>query len=434
VYQFGGTGKSQQEDATKAIPLLEAAITRDPKFVLAYCVLADAELGIAATGRWDKARLDKVKQAIDTASRVSPSSPEPHLRLARYFILLGNHGSAEENSAAFTTAEKEVAIAAAALPGRVDVFQLRADLERQSGKWKEALRDAEKAAELDPRDGATANELVLLYVELRRYGDAERLVDHMIATTSHQSTGFFWRHKCGIALAKGDAQAAMAALDQSPSRNLGLWGLNQARAYVFVLERDYTNAEKILTSVDETAKPNNAITDDGNELHRRGVNLERLGRIARFEGENEKARGYFEAARRSFEEWLATNPANNPLRAWFESHAQAYIAEIDAALGRKDDAIREARDTIARWKRDRGMVADIEAILAIVYLWAGEREAALQQLAEVAKRPAIPAALLPGAEGFGAGELKLNPVWDELRNDPRFGKIIAEASKPIKLE
>ena len=46
----------------------------------------------------------------------------------------------------------------------------------------------------------------------------------------------------------------------------------------------------------------------------------------------------------------------------------------------------------------------------------------------------MPIALVPGAVGLGADDLKLNPVWDELRNDPRFGKIIAEAAQPIELK
>src|SRR5205085_3908790 len=38
VYQFGGLGKALQQDAEKAVTLLEAAVARDPDFALAYCV------------------------------------------------------------------------------------------------------------------------------------------------------------------------------------------------------------------------------------------------------------------------------------------------------------------------------------------------------------------------------------------------------------
>ena len=232
-------------------------------------MLADAHLNILELGRWDKARVEKTKEAIDAALRISPNSAEAHLRKARYF----------QGANDIDAAEKELAIAAAGLPGRVDVYSLRADIERRAARWKEALRDALKAAELDPRDPVTAEGLAEVYIPLRHYAEVERLMDHMIAAAPEKATGFFWRWKCSIALAKGDAKAALAALESSPSRNAGLFGFNHARAYVIVLQRDYTRAEQLLQSIDVTAKPGNAVPDDGNELHRRGLTLERLGRI-----------------------------------------------------------------------------------------------------------------------------------------------------------
>jgi len=231
----------------------------------------------------------------------------------------------------------------------------------------------------------------------------------------------------------------MAALDASPYRNAGLWGFNQIVANVFIMERDYAKAEEILQSVEATAKTTNPKANPiGDEFFGRGLALERLGRIARFRGEKERARGYFEAARPRFEEWLAKHQwQNNPIDSWRNSHALAYIAEIDAAAGRKEDAIREARNAVEIWplKRDAEIAPDMGILLAIVYMWTGERDAALQQLAEVAKLRAFGPVVLAGcAAGLSAGELKLDPLWDELRNDPRFDKIIAEAAKPIKLD
>jgi serine/threonine protein kinase len=418
--QYDLRGSTLQDSARKAIPLLESAIARDPKFALAYCVLGDAHLQLEDPV--------KAKEAIDTALRISPNSAEAHLILARYFI----HEIED-----VAGGEKELSIAAAGLPGRVEVFNLRAEVEEKNGQWKEALRDREKAAELDPRDVTTTDDLGLLYLTLRWYSNAERLVDHSIAITPEQSADYdyFWREKSLIALAKGDTKVAMSALDANPFRNLGVWGLNHLIARVFVLERDYGKAEEILQSVDEIAHARNLLprsADPGFDLYVRGVTLEKLGRIARFRGDKEKARGYFGAAREKFEGWLANNPGHH---SWHESHSQAYIAEIDAALGRKDDAIREGRKAVELWplKRDAGLASDVAAYLAIVYVWSGERDAALQQLAEVVRLPATPG-LMPVSPGLSAGELKLDPLWDELRNDPRFDKIVAEAAKPVKLD
>jgi TolB-like protein/Tfp pilus assembly protein PilF len=425
VYQQTGTqmGTEIQENSRKAIPLLESAISRDPKFTLAYCVLGDAQLIL------DDAV--KAKQAIDTALRISPNSAEAHLILARYFIY--KHHSMELVSAG----EKELLIAAAGLPGRVDVFNLRAEIEEQRGQWKQALHDREKATELDPRDSFAAEYLVTLNIMLRRYEEAERLIAHATAIMPQQSTDFVWRQRAMIAVARGDTKSAMAALDANPLRNLGVYGVNHQVAHVFVLERNYAKAEEILQSVDETARARGMLPKlrGGDVDWARGITLEKLARIARFQGEIEKARGYFESARQIFDQALNAEHKSWNDSPWIDSHALAYIAEVDAALGRKDDAIREGRKALELWplKSNAVIAADVAIYVAIAYMWSGERDAALQQLAEVVKLPAS-SSPLPLCPNLSAGEFKLDPVWDELRNDPRFNKIIAEAAEPIKLD
>ena len=435
IYEQYGTrmGSEEQENSTKAIPMLESAIARDPSFTLAYCVLGEAQM-MLFNG-------DKAKEAIDTALRISPNSAEAHRILAEYFIRHSEDVSGE----------KELAIAAAGLPGRAEVFNLRAGIEERRGQWKDALRDREKAVELDPHavnggnttftGGATAEGLGDLYLMLRMYGNAERLADHMIAITPQQATDSFWRQKSFIALARGDTKAAMAAVDANPLRDLGAIGLSHLLTKVLVVQREYAKAEEILQSANEVAEKRKLLVKTETELGhgwRHGLTLEQLARIARFRGEKEKARGRFEAARRLFDESLTQVQGHNswPDYPWIDSHARAYIAEIDAALGRKEDAIREARNAVELWplKRDATLAPDVATYLAIVYMWSGERDAALQQLAEVAKLPVLLPLAGPAPPGLSAGDLKLNPLWDELRNDPRFDKIVAEAAKPIKLD
>ena len=112
-------------------------------------------------------------------------------------------------------------------------------------------------------------------------------------------------------------------------------------------------------------------------------------RIAHYRGESDKARQLFEAARPVFEKWLS--PDNAEGHRLPNSHSTMYLAEIDAALGRKADALRQGRQALelSPLKRDALLGADMAASLAIVYLSAGEREAALQQLSEAAKLPAL---------------------------------------------
>ena len=214
--QVSLTHKTVEENATKAITLLELAIARDPKFALAYCALGDAQAFLE--------NFDKAKAAADAAVRISPNSAEAHLVLGRYF----SNGTQDVSAA-----ERELAVAAAGLPGRVDVFNLRADIEEQRGLWKQALRDREKASELDPQNLDTTQPVIYVNIMLRRYDDAERLLDHTLAIAPQQSTSLFWRCKSFIALARGDAKGAMAALDSSPMRYAGLYNFNHLVAHVY---------------------------------------------------------------------------------------------------------------------------------------------------------------------------------------------------------
>src|SRR5262249_49321470 len=124
---------------------------------------------------------------------------------------------------------------------------------------------------------------------------------------------------------------------------------------------------------------------------------------------------HFEAARPNFEQWLAKIQKHHTFaNSWWESHSLGYIAEIDAALRRKEDAIREAKGAVELWslKRDARSAPHMEIFLAIVYMWAGERDAALEQLDHMAKLPAA-SVWFNCPAGASAGDFKLNPLWDE---------------------
>jgi serine/threonine protein kinase/tetratricopeptide (TPR) repeat protein len=414
IREPGVTTKVAQGDTAKALTLLESAIARDPKFTLAYCLLSEAQLNLFGVEFWNYERLPKAKEAIEAALRISPNSPSAHLSMAYYLY----RAVRDRDSA-----EKELAIAAAGLPGDVDLIALRATIAAERGQWPSALRECEKALELDPREQETAQNLVTLYTGLRRYADAEKVSDHMIATSPQQSTGPFWRQKSKIALAKGDSKAAMAAMDANPNRNIGLPGLNTEVANILFMQRQYGKAEEILRSIDDVARTHNVMPKGGDNPGAQGFGFQLLGRIARAQGQEEKARGYFESARKGHEAWLAKNPAQATV---FEARSLAYIAEEDAALGRKEDALREAHHVLELWplSRDAIVAPDIATIVAVAYLWVGDRDAAMQLLQQFAKLP----------NGPTAGDLKLNPVWDEIRGDPRFDKIIADAAEPVKLD
>ena len=89
---------------------------------------------------------------------------------------------------------------------------------------------------------------------------------------------------------------------------------------------------------------------------------------------------------------------------------------IDAALGRKEEALREGRRAVelAPIAKDSLDGADVLYFYAVICAWTGERDLAIEQLETLAKIPA----------GASYGDLRLDPNWDSLRGDPRFEKIV----------
>jgi tetratricopeptide (TPR) repeat protein len=126
-------------------------------------------------------------------------------------------------------------------------------------------------------------------------------------------------------------------------------------------------------------------------------------------GDNEAAHNAFSRARAEVEYRLEAQP-NYP-------EALCALGMIDAALGKKTEAIEEGRRAVdlCPISKDALEGAILSQYLAAIYALTGEKQSALEQLEMVARIPA----------GVRYGELRLEPFWDSLRGDPRFERIVA---------
>jgi Flp pilus assembly protein TadD len=99
------------------------------------------------------------------------------------------------------------------------------------------------------------------------------------------------------------------------------------------------------------------------------------------------------------------------------AEALCVLGMVDAALGRKEDAIREGRRAVELLPVTKDAIIGVQLVqnLALIYAWTGEKDLALKQLAVATNIPSY----------LSYGELRLHPRWDPLRGDPRFEKIVA---------
>lgn len=379
------------QEYTAAIDLLEKAVARDPGFALAYCALAEANLARYWVPDKRQEYRAGAETALQTAMRLAPDAGETHLARALFFYW-GNLD--------YDRALEELEIAARLLPNSAQVFRLSSFVERRMGRWRECLRHSAKAVELDPRDVVQRQDLIRNYIFVRRYTDAVHLSDRAIADFP-DSADQFRLQKGEALLDQGDLRGARAAVEVYPSsgpttvEKFLLW------FNILLYERNYDEAERLIATRLDLIHREDLVPDS----YFTGV-------IARATNDPAKARAAFTDCRHALEIQLHEKPN---IAIWI-----ATLGLVDAALSNKNDALDENRRA---WEMTDSLDRSQFVLdLANIYCWLNDRERALDELEKVAKTEI----------GVNYGDLRFNPAWDLLRDDPRFAEILAEAAKPIR--
>jgi tetratricopeptide (TPR) repeat protein len=400
-----GDWEGREKNLNRQVELLEKATQRDPTFALAYCALAKAQGDLYFT-IWDPKHLELVRKAAEAAVRVRPDLGDTHLALARYYFHAGFSAAGRQpggiNTDNFDRARQELAIARRKLPNDSEALFIAARIDRRQNRWESALANLQKANDLDPRNSEVAWVLGETYFEMRRYYDYEQLIKKDAATRTLRGP---WNQLklAEIKLAQGDPGAAQALLEQVPldfSPNQDMWDTRFTAALYL---RDYDAASRVIAATPVKwadlalgGQPPESWAD---------------GQVARARGDKQKALAVFAAARKKWDATWGDKPKDE---AYF-----GQVAISDAGLGRKEEAIREARRAVDLMPiaKDSIVGPGLVVNLALVYAWTGERDRAIDQLEIVAKIPAGPS----------YGDLRFNPCWDSLRGDKRFDKIVAAA-------
>ncbi len=229
----------------QAAQLLEDAIRRDEKFLLAHCLLVEVNLNLYwAAGRVDLARRTRAEKALRTAEQLAPEAGETHLARALFL----HYGKRDLDAAL-----GELDLAARLLPNDAHVFQTSAKIERRLGRWREALRHFLKANELDPRDPGALVQAVVTLLILRDYDQADRIATRAIVSLP-EAADQFWNLKAEAALEQGDLPRARAALEKI-SATTGFPGLRFA---MLLYEVKFAQAERFMLAQWHGGEPNEA--------------------------------------------------------------------------------------------------------------------------------------------------------------------------------
>ena len=393
--QDGAEFELAESDYRKAIAL-------DPGFALARAQLAYWQM----VSHWFVAplppdELAKIKATIDGTLAVAPDLPDAHLALG-YYYYWGYRRYAE--------AAKQFERVLQLAPNNVEALGGLAFIERRRGQWPQALATLQRALLIAPRDSEMLGEYGWTLCIMRRYAEAEQVLMRALTMepgkTNNQDA--LWTTRL---VGLGDAQGARTAYIPRPgwrldtAKNIAAGdvdGLVNPIVYPDVFERHF---DKALLAWDSAP-----VSTDAERLTRRAARVA----IEIIAGRQSAIQS----------ECVQLKP---PLEAELAKHPDAIgnlqqVAWVDVCLGRNAEAIAAARraSEVMSIAKDAYFGGYTLAGLAEVEAHAGAKDDSLKLVEQLLAMPA--------GEVMSVTRLKLDPVWDPLRSDPRFQALLTKSA------
>lgn len=379
-------------DLEKSEQLYERAVQLDPNFALAYAGLSQLQSWIFHTSEPTQARQKRARAAADQAARLQPDLPETRAALGYYYYW--TERDYDRALAEFATAQR-------GLPNDSENYKAIGAIQRRQGRWSESTANFEKAMSLNPKDADLLLNLAFNYIALKRYEEADKTVDRglQFAPTSLA----LGSTKVQIALtARGDTSVAERAFASVPPGLDPDGMITSARISVWLLERKFSEALQLVQQY-----PGEVFHSEGPAPMSKAYTE---GLIYWLMQDKERARAAFERARPMAEKLLRESP-DDPSR-------HLLFAQLLVGLGEKEAAIAEANHAgeLLPESRDAFDGPVITASRAQIFAQAGELDRAFELLAHSLATP----------NGTTVAFLKLDPIWDPLRHDPRFQQLITQ--------
>src|SRR2546429_2098796 len=231
------------KDYFQAVELLNLAIARDPALLLAYCRLAEAhdelyfQRSVAAFSAAAVSRLELANAAINSAFRLKPDSADAHLALAMHLY----HGYFN-----YDHARDELAIAVRTLPNNARIFEWSGFIDRRQNRWHEAVRNFQRAIELDPRNVKILTSAAITYNLMRDYGQARETSHRLITLEPNNIHAQALRARIDFD-ERADTRSLHAVIEKILKDNPASAGnLVGWRFYLALYEHDFASADRAL--------------------------------------------------------------------------------------------------------------------------------------------------------------------------------------------
>jgi serine/threonine protein kinase/Tfp pilus assembly protein PilF len=387
-------------NALGAQKYLREAVRLDPKFALSWALLSYVEArGYRTQNLQPTAALrDEARKAADTALTLEPNLGEAILAKGFY-----HYACLKDYDTAVSYFEQ----ARQFLPNSSRIPELLAYLTRRRGQWDQSEAYFNQAEQLDPRNVALLFQHALLYKTRRLFSQALRKLDQILNITPDDMDTIM--EKAVIAQAEGDlprAAALMASMQPAADNTNAL----ETQAYQAILERRHAPITSRLKELLDKSDP--PLDSSKGELRFW------LGWTQEVVGDHVSAQRSWQQARRELECFITQEPDNYSLLGG--------LALTEMSLGDKAAALAHSEQAIAAVPIEKDALdgpASIE-FLARVAAGLGDADRAIAALQKLISTP-YAGPLGPSAP-LTPALLRLDSMFDPLRNDPRFQKLCEE--------
>lgn len=380
----------------QALGWLGEALERDREFALAHAAASRLHMAIYwVVGEYDKARLPIALEHARRAIELAPNLAEPHLAMALYWYW----GHREYEKALGSLGD-----ALALEPNSSSVAFLAGSIYRRLGRWDVSISSARKAAQLDPRNARNLQVYADVLIGTRNFREADKTLAGLMDIAPKSPLAFYMRTINQLRWT-GDVGTPAPDFRRYEPKDDPYCVSRLAEHDVLMARRQYAAAAAAIM-----ACPGDAI----GALHNVPGHRQQYAALAElFAGNPANARAHAAAARDSLQKRLAERP-DLPLTRVALAYMLAIGGDKDAALAEADRALADAP-----MSKDAIVGAELRDQVAALHAYLGQRDRALAELTES----------LGIAYGSYAQLVQRNPMWDSLRDDPRFKQLL-EANLP----